>query len=526
MTRTPLAMKFRDIYSNFRKEQKNHGFDEQFVCQYPQRSIVNRNGTSYQDNNASPSSSILELSKSNFSAVKNAPRIIIVGAGLAGLTCAYRLKQAGFSSEIYEASNRVGGRCYTRRGEFDQQQIVEAGGEVIDSDHTDILQLTHELGFVLDDLELAERPDTNAFYYVNGNHYLHTDVIQDLKKVWKKLHRDVKAAGYPTLYNRYTKRGWELDHMSIVDWINESVSGGVHSNFGKLLELAYTSEYGAEAEDQSSLNLLYLLVMANGSADERYRVRGGNDQIAQKLGELMSNQIIYDTPLIAIKQRNDGTFVLSFQNGSNIKDVIADKVVLALPFSILKSAVDFSNAGFRSLKGLSIKELGVAKNTKVNLQFIDRHWETLNCNGETYSDTGYQYTYEVTRAQAGKSGILVNYCGGNICSNFNFDQPLDHVSKLVNQQLEPVLPGISPKWNGKATIDHWPEYNWTRGSNSYWKVGQYTKFSGIEREPEGHCHFAGEHTSIDFQGYMNGAVESGERAAKEILHDLKGIGNN
>jgi monoamine oxidase len=88
-------------------------------------------------------------------------------------------------------------------------------------------------------------------------------------------------------------------------------------------------------------------------------------------------------------------------------------------------------------------------------------------------------------------------------------------------QIEPVLPGISQYWNGKATVDFWAGYPWTLGSYSYWKVGQYTKFSGAEGERSGACHFAGEHTSVDFQGYLNGAVESGERAASEILADLK-----
>ena len=84
-----------------------------------------------------------------------------------------------------------------------------------------------------------------------------------------------------------------------------------------------------------------------------------------------------------------------------------------------------------------------------------------------------------------------------------------------------MLPGITAKWNGRATIDFWTGYPWTKGSYSYWKVGQYTRFAGAEREASGNCHFAGEHTSIDFQGYLNGAVESGERAAGEILDALK-----
>ena len=85
----------------------------------------------------------------------------------------------------------------------------------------------------------------------------------------------------------------------------------------------------------------------------------------------------------------------------------------------------------------------------------------------------------------------------------------------------PVLPGATAAWNGKATLDYWTGNPWTQGSYSYWKVGQYTKFSGMEYARQGNCHFCGEHTSQDSQGYLNGAVETGERAAGEILDDLK-----
>ena len=84
-----------------------------------------------------------------------------------------------------------------------------------------------------------------------------------------------------------------------------------------------------------------------------------------------------------------------------------------------------------------------------------------------------------------------------------------------------MLPGATKAWNGKATIDFWPGYRWTKGSYSYWKVGQYQRFAGMEGRRQGNCLFAGEHTSIDFQGYLNGAVETGQRAAAEILADLE-----
>jgi monoamine oxidase len=122
-------------------------------------------------------------------------------------------------------------------------------------------------------------------------------------------------------------------------------------------------------------------------------------------------------------------------------------------------------------------------NSKLHVEFGDRFWYGAGNNGNTYADTGYQNTWEVSRAQGGGkgNGLLVDYTGGKIGASF-----------------------------GR-----------TKGSYSYWKVGQYTKFSGMEKERVGNCHFCGEHTSQDFQGYLNGAVETGERVVDEILGDLK-----
>ena len=158
-------------------------------------------------------------------------------------------------------------------------------------------------------------------------------------------------------------------------------------------------------------------------------------------------------------------------------------------------------------------------NSKLHVQFRSRPWNGLGSNGETFADTGYQNTWEVSRAQPGASGILVNYTGGTIGASFGSGTPTQRAQQFL-AQIEPVLPGLSAQWNGRATVDFWPAYPWTRGSYSYWKVGQYTGFSGIEGRQEGNAHFCGEHTSIDFQGYLNGAVETGERAAGEVIADL------
>jgi monoamine oxidase len=456
-----------------------------------------------------------------------AGRVVVVGAGLAGLSAAYRLKQAGITAEIHEASDRVGGRCWTLRGFFADDQIVERGGELIDQGHFAMRNLANELGFKLDNLLQAEQNGTEQTSWFDGARYSFEDATADLKAAWQKIHNDVSAASYPTLFDLSTPRGRELDAMSIVDWINETFDDGIDSKIGQLLDVAYNIEYGAESSEQSSLNLLYLLgyrgqgqLRIFGESNEKFHVVGGNDRVTTKLGELLAPQITRGSQLAAIRVTAAGRWELTFKQSSGTKTITADRIVLALPFSILRSSVNFSRAGWERLKEIAIREQGMGTNSKLHVQFNGRPWRTGGYNGETFSDRGYQNSWEVTRAQSGASGILVNYTGGKVGASFGSGTPASRAAQFL-AQAEPVLPGITNAYNGRAAIEFWPGYEWTRGSYSYWKVGQYTKFAGMEGRRQGTCHFAGEHTSVDFQGYLNGAVETGERAAAEILADLK-----
>jgi len=450
-------------------------------------------------------------------------RVVIVGAGLAGLTCAYRLKQAGIAATVYEASGRVGGRCFTQYGHFADGQIAERGGELIDQSHTEIRQLAQELGLDLDNLLRAEASGTEPFYFFDGSRYAYADATRDLKAAWQTLHRDLSDASYPTLYTSFTPRGFQLDHMSIAEWIDASIPGGRASRLGQLLETAYVIEYGAEAAEQSALNLIYLLGYSGqgqlrifGPSNEKYRVRGGNDQVAARLAAALSGQIVTGAPLVAIARTSAGGYALTFGGG---RTVTADKVVLTIPFSVLRSSVDYGRAGFNAIKQTAIRELGMGANAKLTVQFTSRHWSAIGGNGETYADAGYQATWDASRAQAGAAGLLVDYTGGRTTLALAGVTAAEATRRFLGQ-IEPVFPGLSARWNGRSTLDYWPGDPWTKGSYSFWKVGQYTRFAGAEGERSGNCHFAGEHTSIDSQGYLNGAVESGERAAREVAADL------
>ncbi len=522
MPRSPLANQLQDIASVVSEASKRNVTTEQVISERASTRHTRRDFLKLVA--ATMAAAALQPATRAFAA---APRIAVVGAGLAGLTAAYRLKQAGYTATVFEAADRIGGRCWTGRGLFNDGQIIEHGGELIDTGHTHIRQLAQELGLKLDNLFNSDPSGLEPLFYFAGQPYTYTQATNDLKSIWQKVHSDVSSASYPTQYNLYTQRGWELDHMSIIDWINESVPGGVNSRLGKLLDVAYNIEYGGESNIQSSLNLLYLLGYSGqgqlrlfGPSNEKYHVQGGNDQITDRMAAALTGQIQLGSELVAIKRNTDSTYTLTIKSGRKLTDSTYDKVILAIPFSILRNSVDFTNAGFSDLKKTAINELSMGTNSKMQLQFNDRYWEGLGQNGDTFADTGYQATWHVTRAQPGASGILVDYTGGNIGASFGSGKPADRAKQFL-QQIEPVMPGITPKWNNKVVINHWQSYKWTRGSYSFWKVGEYTRFSGIEGVREGNCFFAGEHTSVDFQGYLNGAVETGQRAANEILADYK-----
>ena len=460
-------------------------------------------------------------------AVKTVPgktdRVVIVGAGLAGLSAAYALRAAGHRATVVEAATRVGGRCWTYgSGELGPGLIAERGGELIDQGHIAIRKLAGDLGLVMDNLLAGEANGTESVNWFLGRRYSYAQATADIKAIWQTLHKDVTAAGYPTRFDSYTPRGRELDLTSVYDYIEQVVPGGHGSPLGRLLDEAYTIEYGGDATEQSSLNLLYLLAYSGqgqlrifGPSDEKYHIRGGNELLVRRLAEVVGDSVVVGTPLQSIVRNSDGTYRLGF---SGAPAMTADHVVLTLPFSLLRQ-VDHARAGFDAVKRKAIAELPMGTNSKLHVRFDRRLWREQGCNGETYADLGYQNTWEVSRAQPGTAGILANYTGGKVGAAYSpaGGTPQQYAARFL-RQIDPVIPGLAGAWDGRtATLDHWASHRWTLGSYSYFKVGQYTGFGGAEGAASGRCHFAGEHTSQDFQGYLNGAVESGQRAAAEIL---------
>jgi len=522
MARTPLAGLVTRLFRDARGADVSRLPAAEFVEQRTATQQTRRQFLGHSGKAVMAAAGAATLGIDALAAGSRSSQVAIIGAGLAGLTCALRLRQAGIDSTVYEANDRLGGRCFTRRGFFADQQLVERGGELIDTDHTLVQELASELGLGLDDLLLAEPAGTSPFYRFNGRAYTYTQILRRFQAVYPKLQADLEAVG-DIDYTGATPRGYRLDHTSLADYIEQLTDDDV---LAELLNVAYNIEYGAETGNQTALNLLFLLGYSPrnsfdifGGSDERYHIRGGNDQLVSRMASLLTGSIQTGAPLAAIRQKTDGRYRLDFSSGSGVKSVVADHVILALPFSVLRSAVDYSKAGFSPLKVMAIENLGMGASAKLHLQFRSRFWNTLGNNGDTFADTGYQNTWESSRAQAGKSGILNNFTGGNTALRYGTGTLAQRTAEAL-RNMEPVLPGLSDRFNGLSTLDYWPGNPWSRGSYAYWKVGQYSSIAGSEGLREGNVHFCGEHTSFDYQGYLNGAVDTGNTAAAEVIADL------
>ena len=191
------------------------------------------------------------------------PRIAIVGGGVAGLRCAHRLwTKWKKPSTIYEWDARVGGRVDTLRGYFANNQIVEQHGEFISSEHVKTLGLASSLGLSLDlaSTAAAYPAGTLDTYWLNGARYTQAMLDADWQAyAWATFNDAVRQAPWPTRYTGFTQAGYDWDHLSVVDWIEQHVPGGLGSTFGKLCYYVVISEYGGPPEQQSALNLVYIL---------------------------------------------------------------------------------------------------------------------------------------------------------------------------------------------------------------------------------------------------------------------------
>jgi monoamine oxidase len=449
--------------------------------------------------------------------------VVIIGAGLAGLACAYRLAQHGVASTLYEARHRMGGRCWTVRA-FDHHQTAEHGGQFIDTRHHQIRSLAKELGLKFVDTEDQSFPaGDRSPIWIDGALRSEQRVFRDFGIFFRRLKADYERVG-SYFYDEAGPAAVRFDRMTVNEYLDETIPGGLTSLLGQAIERSNTGFWGLDGENLSAINLFEFYLYPYPGADERYRVVNGNDRIVEGLAEsLPPGTIQAEQPLQAIWTQSDGRIGLRL--GGVRADVTADLVVLALPFTVLRD-LDYSGLRLSRKRTRAIETLAMGTNSKLQLQ-LNRSFKSLDWTGSFRSDRPEFGTWDSTYGQsnpAPRSPVLTIYTGGHAGASYPTDRPHGLApSGIVDNALDAIargIEGIHDAYGGVAYLDSWVDDPWVHGSYAGFAPGHYTDFWGYLHKPEGPVLFAGEHTSTHSQGYLNGGVESGERAAHQVLRRL------
>jgi monoamine oxidase len=444
-------------------------------------------------------------------------RVIIIGAGLAGLSAAYELTQAGHDVTVLEARTRPGGRVHTLRDPFAEGLYAEAGAARIPNHHHFTLKYAELFGLTLDPFEPSDVP---SVYHVRGQRIR---VTPGQKVEWPyDLTAEERALGLNGMRQKYiwsalselgdvTDPHWPSpETLKKYDQMNRSDfwrSRGASSEAVALLSVGNIDD---RMETWSALFMLRNQAL-NRKLTQYSKIRGGNDLLPKAFASRLSEKIDYGAAVRKIEQHAQGVKA-TFQQAGAYHTLTGDYLICAVPFSVQKN-IEVAPA-FSVEKQRAIEQLPYLSASKIFLQSKRRFWIDEGLSGFATTDLPISQVWDTTFAQPGTRGILQAFpislhsrrvTGMSEEERLNF--ALEHV--------DVIYPGIRNHFEGGAT-KCWDQDEWARGATAYYKPGQFSSLLPHVARPEGRIHFAGEHTSVWIDGWMQGALESGNRVAREV----------
>jgi monoamine oxidase len=449
-------------------------------------------------------------------------RVVVIGAGLAGLSAAYQLTRAGHDVSILEARTRAGGRVHTLREPFADGLHAEAGAMFIPDSHDLTMHYVRLFHLPLVPIPLERR--LPVFYLqgrrVNPSEQDKIDWPLNLTPQEKRL----GLAGMTEKYivsvlkemNDATRADWppeelkKYDRMTYAEFLK---SRGASKDAVRLLRLNDADLTGDGVDSVSALMVLREAAL-NQEAEQLYTIRGGTDLLPKALAARLAAKIRYGAPVVRIEQDARGVRVVFLQAGAE-QTIAADYLVCAIPFSILKE-IEVSPP-FSHAKQQAIRELPYTSASRVYLQSKREFWTGEGLGISAYTDLPIMAIVNSTLNQAGTRGILESYSAGEHSRALTAMKESERVSFTL-EQMEKVYPAIRKNFEGGASVC-WDEDVWARGAYAWFKPGQMSELLPHIARAEGRIHFAGEHTS-SWPGWMQGAFQSGHRAAQEINRAL------
>jgi monoamine oxidase len=454
--------------------------------------------------------------------------VVVVGAGFAGLTAALRLKEAGKSVIVLEARNRVGGRAHN--APIPGSQITERGAAFIGPTQDHIAKLASEFG-----VGTFPTYDTGDNVYVrDGNRSTYSDtgpngtapldllVLPDLTLVVGELDQMAKQVDVNSPWTAANAASW--DAQTLESWIN---THSVTPQFRELVPAATRPIFGAEPRELSLLfTVFYIAASGNeqnvGTFERNFNTRmgaqqdrfdGGTQLVALRVaGRLGKKRVLLKQAVRRIVHKGQGVTV----HTKRLR-VRARRVIVALP-PTLAGRIDY-RPDLPPERDQLTQRLPQGNLTKVACVYDRPFWRDAGLNGTAISTDGFvNATFDDT-PPGGSPGVVFGFVGGDKSRAFNALPPANRKAAVLAQFTQFFgAPAANP-------IDYlesnWAGERWSRGCPvGIAGPGVYTGYGAALRQPVGKIHWAGTETSTYWNGYMDGAVRSGERAAAEVLAEI------
>lgn len=444
-------------------------------------------------------------------------KIIIIGAGLAGLSAAYALTQAGHDVTVLEAQNRPGGRVLTLRDPFPEGQYADAGATRIPNHHHLTLKYVNLFGLTLEPFQPSGVP---SIYHVRGQRI---KLIPGQNVEWPYgLTVEERTLGLNGMRQKYiwsmlndvgdvTDPGWpSAELVSKYDQMNRSDlwrSRGASEEAVALMSLG-----GIDDRVETWSALFMLRNQALNQQFTRYsKIKGGTDLLPKAFAARLSEKIRYGKPVIRIEQTAESVKAVFLSAGS-YHTMTGDYLICAVPFSV-QNNIEAAPA-FSAGKQRAIEQLPYLSGSKIFLQSRTRFWAGEGLSGFVTTDLPIGQVWDMTYQQPGSRGILQAF-PISIHSRRITGMSESERIQFALAQVETIYPGMRENFEGGVT-KCWDADEWARGVSAFYKPGQFSSLYPHVARPEGRIHFAGEHTSIWVDGWMQGALESGERVAREV----------
>ncbi|MGI8939249.1 MAG: flavin monoamine oxidase family protein [Iamia sp.] len=444
--------------------------------------------------------------------------VVVVGAGLAGLAAARDLRRAGRSAAVVEARDRVGGRVVNHR--FADGTEVEIGGQWVGPTQDRVLALSAEVGAdtfpTYDTGDLLTVRDGKVIRHRSPTFGLPPAAVAEIAVSQPRLDR---LAARVDLERPWATRGAEaLDGQTFETWIRRHHRSATARRFWRL---AVEAVFACEPRDLSLLHVAFYL-RSGGSLDrllgthrgaQQDRIVGGSVVLAEGLAEQLRDQGVelrLAAPVRAIDQGDDGVVVR--HDGGEVR---ARRAVVAVP-PALAARVDWSPS-LPARRDQLLQKMPMGSVTKCLVVYDEPFWRADGLCGQVASlDDAVTITFDNTPPDEGAPGVLVAFLG------------VDHArraSELSARERELVVTRALTRFFGpraSSPVDYaerdWAAEEWTRGCyGAHMAPGVWSSFGDLLREPWGRVHWAGTETAAVWNGYMDGAVRSGERAATEVL---------